>query len=176
MPIVRSRPADYPKQRSLTINWDNWRKGLNTLLNETEIANDELAQAENIVLVGRGSPTKRWGYSKYFLAGSAGAVRGLQGYYSSTGTNELLAITDAGYMTKRSGASYTLITGASWASGYNAQMTQLEDYIYVVNGQRELVRYDGSTLVGFPTLSTPSGVNITQSSGASGTFIYSDRI
>ncbi len=175
MPLFDTR-SSYRPPKEINTNWDNFRKGLNTLLKETEIGPDELSQADNIVLVGKGVPTKRAGFTKYFLSNSTGAVRGFSGFYKSDGTNELVALTDIGTLTKKSGASYTILTGVSWASGYDASMTQLNDTLYIVNGQRELTKYSSPTLVGFATIGIPTGTFATQISGASGTNSYSYRV
>lgn len=167
MPIFNTRPVPYKPKPLQTESWDEFRGGLNSLLNPTEIKQNELSQADNLMLTGLGSPTKRWGTQIYFMAGATGAVRSQGAYYNGS-TNEALAITDWGYLTKKSGASYTMITGASWASGYEAIMTQLDNKVYIVSSQRELIRYAGSTLVGFATIAVPTTSAITNLSGASG--------
>lgn len=176
MPLVDLRSPQYQRSRLEVADWDNFRKGLNTLLKPTEIGPDELAQSDNIVLVGKGVPTKRWGSSLYFLSGATGSVRGLGGFYKSDGTNELLAVTDAGLLTIRNNASYTLRSGVSWASGYNIEMTQLNNLMYIVGGGREVARYSSPTLVGFPTIAIPSSLFATQISGASGSTTKSYRV
>jgi len=176
MPVFNQRVPKYKPGREKAVSWDAFRGGLNTLLRETELKSNELSQADNIMLVGSGVPTRRWGSANYFLAGATGAVRGLKGYYTTDGTNELLAITDWGMLTKKSGASYTLISGASWVSGYDAQMVQLNDKMYIVNGQDTFKKYDGTTISSFATLSVPSNIQITNISGVSGTFTYSWRV
>jgi len=176
MPLLNLRPPRYKTRKPGLADWDNFRKGLNTLLKDTEIGGDELAQADNIVLIGKGVPTKRWGYTLNHMGGATGSVRGLGGYYTSTGDNELLALTDTGFLTIQNSASYTERSGASWASGFDADMVQLDDDMYIVNGQREVVRYSTPTLVGFPTLAQPTSVFATQISGASGLEVYSYRV
>lgn len=176
MPILPTRVKPFKAQKDLKVTWDNFRKGLNTLLKETELDGSELAQADNLMLVGKGVPTRRWGTDLYFLSSATGSVRGLQGLYQSDGTNQLLCLTDQGVLTKQSGASYSIITGASWASGYDASITQLSDNAYIVNGQREMVRYGNPTLYSFPTIAIPTGAFATQISGVSGTNKYSYRI
>lgn len=177
MPIFQTRAPAYKASNPIEFEWDTFRGGLNTLLGENEISKNELTQAENILLIGKGIPTKRWGTALYHQAGNAtGSVRGLKGYYLSTGTVELLALTDDGFLTKKSGASYSTLTGASWASGYDAYMAQLDDSIYIVNGQRELVRYSLPTLVGFPTIGVPTGLGASNLSNATGTNTYSYRV
>lgn len=176
MAELNTRIPVFKPAKDIEISWDNFRKGLNLLLKETEVGGDELVQSDNLVLVGKGVPTKRWGTKNYFTAGATGAVRGLKGLYKADGTNRLLCITDEGFLKYKSGASYTMITGASWASGYDVYMAQLADNMYIVNGQRELVKYSNATLYSFPTISVPSNVFATQVSGVSGTSRYSYRV
>jgi len=176
VPLTNTRIPRFKGGKTSVANWDNFRRGLNTLLKDTEIKADELSESTNIVLVGKGVPTKRWGYSQRYMSGFTGSVRGLIGYYTSSGGNELVSITDHGLLTIQNNASYTERAGASWASGSNVEMAQLDDDVYIVNGQRELVRYSTPTLTGFPTLSQPTSVFATQISGASGVDIRSYRV
>ena len=175
----RQIPA-YRPQREIEFSWDNFRRGLNTLLQPNEIGKDEVVQIENLMLIGKGIPTKRWGTTLYHQGGNVtGSVRGLKGFYKSNSTIELLALTDDGYLTSKSGASYTRLSGVSWASGTSgsqAYMAQLEDSVYVVNGARELVKYSNPTLVGFPTISVPGSLGASNISNASGTTTKSYRV
>ncbi len=167
----------YTPAKLVSVNWNTFIKGLNTILRDNEIDKQELAQAQNLILIGRGIPTKRWGTALYFQAGNAtGSVRGLAGYYKSDGTNELLAITDDGFLTKRNGTSFTRIAGVSWASGNTAEMAQLNDTMYIVNNQRNLVKYSAPTLVGFATIAPPVIISATNLSNASGTTQKAYRI
>lgn len=177
MPNFQIRTPDYKPAKATDINWNTFRKGLNTLLQDTEIDKQELAQAKNIVLVGAGVPTKRWGSRQFFQSGNAtGSVRGLKAFYLSNGTIETIALTDDGYLTKMNGASYSTLTGVSWASGNNAQMAQLDDNLYIVNGQRELARYSSPTLVGFPTIALPVVTGATNISNATGATVKGYRV
>ena len=169
----------YKPTRDIPFDWNTFKRGLNILLQENEIDKEELAQADNVLLIGKGVPTKRWGSSTYFQSGNAtGSVRGLQGYYPSgaSGIPELLALTDDGFLTKRNGASYTRINGVSWASGLNAYMAQLDNKVYIVNGQRELARYSTPTLVGFPTIGLPVVTGATNLSNATGSTVKGYRV
>lgn len=78
MPLFETRGSGYKPRGGIEESWDNFRAGLNTLLRDTEIAKNELAQADNLMLIGKGVPTKRWGYSLYFMSNSTGSVRGLE--------------------------------------------------------------------------------------------------
>jgi hypothetical protein len=176
MAFFNTRQPKVKQPKDIAFDWNDFRKGLNTLFSDSEIDPDELAEADNLILKGKGVPTKRWGTNLYFNSSATGSVRDLRGFYKSDGTRELLAITDEGYLRKLSGTSYASINGASWASGSLVDSTQLDDKIYIVSDSRELVRYSSPTLVGFPTISVPSDVFATQFSGASGLSTYSYRV
>lgn len=176
MPFFYNRAPQHKPGKRAGFNWDNFSGGLNTLFEETEINKNELAQAQNIMLTGKGIPTKRWGTGLYFTSSATGTVRGMSGFYQSDGTNELLAITDEGYLNKQNGSTFTNIAGVSWASGYNIEMAQISDKMYFVGGNREMVRYSNPTLVGFPTIGQPSSVGASQLSGASGAYTHSYRL
>ena len=177
MALFDLREPGYTPPRLVIADWNNFRRGLNILLKDIEIPKDAMAQADNIMLIGQGTPTRRWGLGQYFLANvSPAAVRGIAGYYKSDGNQELLAITDAGTLVVKSGASYITRTGASWASGYDISMAQLNDNMYIVTKSRELVRYSGPTLTSFPTVAKPTGLSASQASGATGPSRYSYRV
>lgn len=173
MPTFSSQPQNYKPSKDIPFVWNTFKSGLNTLEQKNEIGNDQITQAQNMMLVGKGIPTKRWGTGLYFQAGNVtGSVRGLKSFYQVSGAAtvvELLAITDDGFLTKLNGASYTRLTGASWASGNQAYMAQLDNKMYIVNGQRELVRYSLPTLIGFPTIAVPVITGATNLSNATGT-------
>ena len=157
----------------IELNWETFAGGWNALFKPTELRPNELTQSDNLMLVGKGTPTGRWGSVTYNLAGT-GRVRLLDAYYNSlTSTNHFLSITDAGYMVKKSGASYALITGASFASGYNYQSVELGGNTYIASASQNFIKYDGNQLIPYTALSTPTNVSVAQLSAASGFNTYS---
>jgi len=174
--ITSLRQTKYVPPKPLEVSWDGFRGGLNLFLRQTELKGNELAQADNLMLIGLGVPTKRWGSQDYFLAGATGYGRGLVEAKSIADTREILTLTDWGYLTKQNNASYTMITGASWPSGYNMEGTQLNNTIYLVNSQKPFVKYDFTNLVAFDPLTTPTGVAATNISGATGLTTWSWRV
>lgn len=178
------REPTYKPPKTLQLDWNDFKGGLNTLLRQTEIKDNELAQSDNLKLVGKGVPTKRAGSSDYFLTAPSVAtgsqrVRGLKGVKFASGVsgvNELLAVSDWGLLVKKNGASYSIIQGASYASGYNAEMVQVYNNVYITNGFNNLTKYNGASIFGFTQLSKPTGVQVTNLSGVSGTFTRSFRI
>jgi hypothetical protein len=184
VPNFDLKEPPYKPPKTLQLDWKDFKGGLNTLLRQTEIKDNELAQASNLKLVGLGVPTKREGTADYFLtapsvATGAQRVRGLKGVLFSSGAsgiNELLALSDYGILVKKSGASYIEIPGASYASGYNAEMVQIFNNVYITNGINALTKYGGTTISPFVSISRPTGVAATNLSGVSGTFTRSFRV
>lgn len=177
MPLQFYSQVKYKPEKTGTADWDSFRKGLNSFLRETEIDKEELSKATNLMLTGLGVPTKRWGSANYYMTSNATTrVRALGGYFSKAGTYETISMTDSGFLVKKSSASYTIITGASWASGYDTQMAQLNNNLYVVNEDKEFTKYDGSSLTRFTGLSAPTTLTATNLSGVSGTFTYGWRV
>lgn len=175
MPITNLKPPKFIPPKETVIKWNTWRKGLNLLLRENELDGAEMARATNLLLVGSGVPTKRWGSQDYYKAGATGSARFVMPIKDASGNQEVLAITDWGYLTKKNGASYTLVTGASWPSGSTIEGAQLGDRVYLVSASREMTRYDFSSLINFATITTPTNIRVTNLSGASAISARGDK-
>ncbi len=176
MPLRPLQTPSFRPPRDVVVTWNTWRKGLNTLLRENEVDSAEMTQGNNLVLIGSGVPTKRWGTQNFFLAGNSGHGRFVLPIKDSSENIQVLSLTDWGIMVKKNGASYTPLTGASWASGYNVEGTQLGGKVYFVSEGRELVKYDFSTLTSFATLATPAGLTASNFSGMTGLWTWSWRV
>ncbi len=168
MSLFQSAPKKFTPQKDLPLNWDTFNGGLNTFSRPTELKPNELAQADNILMVGVGTPASRWGSTNYALFGS-GRVRMLTGYYnSSTSVNYLIGITDMGYLVKKVNASYSIITGASFPSGYNFEAAALAKNIYITSSPNNFIRFNGTSLLPYTGVSAPTNVSVAQLSSASG--------
>jgi hypothetical protein len=174
--ILKGAPA-FRKRADVTAEWETFRKGLNLLLRPTELGRDELAQSDNVMLTGSGVVTGRWGSANYFVVNNTGSIRGF-GTFKNTGsgTNELIALSDEGFLAKKSGLSSTMLYGQSYPSGSTVRAEQLGGITYFVSEDRPLTSYTGATLTVFATLSAPTGLSATNISGVSGTTTYSWRI
>lgn len=170
-------PPNFKKRPSLESEWNTFKKGLNLLLRPTELGRDELAQADNMILVGSGVPTGRWGTSPYFTVNATGSIGGF-GTYNNTAslTNELIALSDQGYLAKRNDTTSTVITGQSYPSGSIVRSEQLGGLTYFASKNVPLTAYNGTNLAVFATISAPTGLTATNFSGASGTFIWSWKV
>ena len=177
MPVLNTRKPGYTPQTVLETTYKGFPGGLNVYFTDDEIKRSELAQADNCMLVGEGVVTGRWGTQPYFLAGS-GYVRDLNTYNNiQTSTKELLAVTDAGLLVKKSGASYSVITGASFASGAIVSSTQMSNNMYYTSSSTNFSKYNGTNLTTYTGISRPTlsgGVSLI--SGATGTATWSYKI
>lgn len=170
MPISALKPPKFNPPKESVVNWNTWRKGWNSLLRENELDGAEMATATNLILTGSGVPTKRWGSRDYFVSSPSSSgytTRFVMPIKDADDNREVLALTDWGFLVKKSGTSYTMITGASWPSGSNVEGAQLGGKVYLVSSQREMTRYDFSTLVSFATIGIPQNLLATNMSGAS---------
>lgn len=177
MPQLATRPPAYKRKADINVEWNNFRKGLNLLLRPTELGRDELAQADNAMLTGSGVVTGRWGSDNYFSVNATGTIGGFGTFKNTTsGLNEIFALSDQGYLARKDGTGSTVLQGMSYPSGSIIRAEQLGGITYIVNRQRPMAAYTGATLAIFATLSAPTGVRATNFSGASGTNTYSWRI
>lgn len=178
MPILRVNKRKFKPAKVLEQTWNSFRKGLNTLLLDSELSNEQAKEMRNMVLTGKGIATQRPGTGYLYTAGASLANTKVRGLFGSEISNnpELLAVTDAGYLTKKNGGTYTTITGASWVSGYKVRMVQLQDQVYIVQPGRPMARYNGSTLLSYTTITSPTGLTATNLSGVTGSFSYSWRV
>lgn len=167
MPLFSTRTPQYKRSKPATEGWKSFKRGLNLLLRPTELSNEEMAQADNILLKGSGVPTGRWGTNLYFNAGNTGSIRGFATYINE-GANDLMALTDEGYLQKKNNQSSVVVTGASWPSGSTIRSTQLGGKTIIVSENHPLTIYEGTSLEVFATISPPTGLSATNFSGVTG--------
>lgn len=173
--LPKNIPAFKP-QKDAQLDWSSFNGGWNTFKRQTELNANELAQADNMMLVGQGTPTSRWGSTVYNMAGS-GRIRLLDAYYNSlTSVNYLLSVTDSGMFAKKSGASYTIITGASFPSGAVLQSTELGANTFIAAASQNFIKFNGTNLIPYVGLSLPTNVSVAFLSGATGFSTYGWRI
>lgn len=174
MPSLNTSIPAFTPQRIFEANYEGFSGGLNTFFKPTEVRKDELVRSDNCMLIGKGVVTSRWGSEVFFTAGS-GDVKYMDVYNNiQTSTRELLALTDAGYLVKKSGVSYSVIAGASFASGCVASFTQIGNFEYIASSSNNLSRYNGTNIQTYTAISRPTlsgGVSLI--SGATGTAVWS---
>jgi hypothetical protein len=176
MPVLNTRTPSYTPQPKYQSIFNGFPGGLNLYYTPTEIKKTELVQADNCMLIGEGVVTGRWGSQTYFSTGST-TIRMIEKYENlNTSVNELLVVTDTGFLRKKSGISTTVITGASFASGAVVNSTQIGNSQYIVSTSTNFAKYNGTNLVPYVGVSAPASTTVSFVSGATGTATWSYRI
>ena len=157
------------------VEWDSFKGGLNLLLQDVELKDDEYKKGDNLILKGSGILTQRPGTGNYFQAGNS-KVRRLKRYVSKANAYDILALTDSGYLVKKSGASYAIIPGASFVSGTRVTMAQINDNVFITSSTDKFIKYNGTTLIPYIGLSRPTNVQATKTSGTTGAFTWAWRV
>ena len=158
--------------------WSSFKRGLNTLVSANKIRPDELSLANNVVLVGEGSPQRRSGTATYGNNSSGAIHTGLMPYYKSDGTHELIKV-ENGILKKlnTSTSNWDLITGVSFASTAHNRYSMTNDVLYISNGTDALTKYNGTGSQRFTAIATPSGLAVSRGASlASGQSTVSYRI
>jgi hypothetical protein len=154
---------------------ESFRRGLNLTFQDVELGEEEARNTTNLILKGKGILTQRPGTANYFQAGS-GKIRLLRPYYAKSGTREILSVTDSGYLVRKNSDAYTIIPGASYASGTDVSGVQIYNKVYISSISAALRRYDGTTLTPYTGISAPASLVATKASGATGAFTWSWRV
>lgn len=166
------------RKKEISVDVDNFKGGLHTLISPTKIKETELAQADNIILVDEGSPSRRWGTQTYSDDSSGSIVTLFATYKDSTGDEELIKIENGlGKKLNQITGAWSLISGASFTSTQIASHAQLGNTMYISNGVDSLTKYDGSGFTRFTQISAPTGVGIARGASlVSGTTTISYKV
>jgi hypothetical protein len=158
--------------QSITHEFKNYRGGSNLLLDEARVADNEAVVATNLISVMDGLWKPRWG-TDYYGAELPANPDGAAEFVKSDGTTELVCIANGIAQKSTNGSAWTTITGATFTAGIQCYFIQIAGFLYIANGTDTLARYNGSTLVTYSNISTPSGLSGARASGlASGSYNY----
>jgi len=173
-----ARKYELPKRKTklLTSQQDKWIRGLNTLVSNTQIRDDELSSATDIQLVEDGKIQCPRDGQGYFGNSSGSRVTGLFAYYKSDGTRQLLRI-EGTHLQKynTSTSNWDNISGATYTTTLRTEGVVAYDKLYLENGTDNLSYYDGSSISTFTAISAPSAPTVTRT-GSSGSYTYSYKI
>lgn len=162
--------------KPITVNWKKWPKGLNTLVAPTKIRDDELAIANNIILVDEGSPVKRPGTDYWGTDAGGDTTQGMFELYKSNG-DKLIAKIEDGIFRYWNGSSWNIVSNHSFATNVMIDATVLNDTLYLLNGSNPLTKFDGTSLIRYNLVSAPASTWVTRGASlASGQFNYSYRV
>lgn len=156
------------------LSQENFARGVITLIDESKLPKNSLKEANNIMLAEDGMPKPRWGINWYGVAPSASALDGAAFYSTSAEASHLVAVAGGTiYRSVDDGATWDTCTGATLTSGHKVYFEQAATYLYLVNGQDNIVRYDGSTtLQSYTALTTPDAPTLAKTGLGATTYSY----
>lgn len=143
-----------PSRRGTRPVWPNKTvmnpgKGLNNLISETLIADEEASDLLNIQFVESGCVSKRNGHTEVGT-GLSNAPKGLGSYVVSSSAKYLLTIDGTG-LKYLNGTTWTAISGASFTSGLNTTFVQCKGEMYIWNGTEAGAKLTSSLTLTRPT-------------------------
>lgn len=163
-------PPNTKGVRQLTIQLDDFKAGVNKLVEEARLKPNEAVESINLMQVQDGLWSPRWGSDTYG-AELAANPDGAGEYITSSGTRELIAIANGHAYKSIDGGAWTLLSGATFTAGTRTSLLQIAGSLYIFNGVDSMALYDGSALQTFTQISAPTNLAGTRGAGlASGTY------
>lgn len=142
-----------PPRRNKRRSWPNVTvinpgKGLNNLISENLIKDEEASDLSNIMFVESGCVSKRNGHTVVGTGLSTNA-RGLGSYYT-TSSKYLLTVDGTG-LKYLAGSTWTAISGASFTNNLNNVFVQAAGDMYIWNGTDAARKLDSTLTLTAPT-------------------------
>lgn len=163
--VVVIPPRKGVKKRWPAITITNPGRGLNNVISDEYIANEEASSLENIQFRESGCPAKRNGYTTVGT-GLVSNPKGLASYYPTSALHYLLTI-DGTELKYLNGTTWTAISGVSFTADLNTTFVQARGDMYIWNGSQA-----GAKLTSALTLTRPA----TTVSAAFGIFYQGKQI
>lgn len=121
--------------------------GLNTMMNDMQIKDQEASDLLNIEFVENGCPAKRRGTAQVGdVVGTR--ITGISPLYYQSGANivrEILCM-NATTLKKLVNNVWTTVSGVTFTTTLNTNFTQARNALYVHNGTDNMAKYDGTDL------------------------------
>lgn len=173
---MRIYDIKYKEEKPLQSAQDRWIRGLNTLVSNTQIRDEELSEAQDIQLVEDGKVQCPRDGQAYFGNSSGSRVTGLFPYYKSDDTKSLLRSSGTKLQKYNSTTQdWDEVSGYTYTTGLNTEGVMAYDRLYLVNGTDPLTYYDGSTITSFTEIDAPTISSVTRT-GTEGTFTFSYKL
>lgn len=174
---MRNYNIDLKQEKMLVWEQAKWIRGLNKLVSNTQIRDDELSDALNIQLVEDGKVQCPRDGQAYYGNSSGSQVTGLFPFYKSDGTKQLLRFSGTKLQKyNTSTEDWDDVSGYTYTSGADMIGVTAYDRLYLVNGVDPLTYYDGTSITTFTEIDKPTGFGLTRGAGSSGSYTYSYKI
>jgi hypothetical protein len=172
---VNFRPNTSVKELNIALT--SFKKGTNTLLDDTRLAPEMSKESINLILEQDGLWKPRWGTAKYGNAISGeSSILNATSFVKSDGTSELITVggtTGKIFKSTDNGNTWAQVGTTTLSTTATPYFLQIADNLYITNGVDNLLRYDGATLLTYSQLSAPTGVTLTRGAGlTAGSYTY----
>lgn len=172
MPLntAQNLPSKFATPDYLTLG--NFKRGVITLIDKSRLPRDALEQADNIFLVEDGQPSLRPGVDYFGTAPTSAQIDGFDYFDTGTTVHIVCASNGSFYRSTNDGATWTILTGATYTAGTTINFNQYNAYLYITDGTNNIARYEGTTtLATYTTLATPAAPTTTVTGMGAGTAI-----
>jgi hypothetical protein len=155
-----------PARKSVKKTWPsvtitNPGMGLNNVISDEYIQNEEASDLLNIQYVEAGNPAKRNGYQTVG-SGLGTNPKGLASFYPTIAgvrTPYLLTI-DGTALSYLNGSTWTTISGASFTTGKNTTFVQCRDELFIWNGTEAGAKLTSGLVLSRPTTTVSASFGI----------------
>lgn len=162
--------------KGIGVNLEKFDAGRVSLLSESRLPPNAAATSKNLQQYEDGIWGVRWG-NKDYGATHAANVDGAYEYVKTDGTTELISGAGGTLYKSTNGGSLTSISGGTYTAGNQLYFIQIDDKLYITTGQDDILRYGGSSISTYTSLSTPSAPTLNRGAGLSaGNFTYYYKI
>lgn len=174
--VIDDSPKKFPNPDYLTL--DNFKKGCITLIDQSRLPKDALAEADNLFLVEDGQPSLRPGVDWFGSVSPNAAVIDGFDYFDFNGAIHLVMVAGGVvYRSTNDGTTWTACSGATPTTGVVMNMNQNGSFLYLTNSSDNIIRYDGTTtLQTYTALSAPAAPTIVRTGLAASNFTYYYKI
>lgn len=175
--MYNQRVGGSPKSQ----NWkmDGWAKGQNSFAEDNEIREDEFYKGENIEIQGRSSiRMPRRGHRLFVEKAGVSNFNGWGVYKEpNSGANYVIAMWDGHvYKITTGGVISEIDATKTWDDTARMRGILLREWFYFGNGVDYMAKTDGSTVVRWNTISTPTGLSLSHSTGAGANILWTYTI
>lgn len=152
-----------PARKKVPKKWpaviiSNPGKGLNNVISDEYIANEEASSLQDIQFVESGCPAKRNGYTAVGT-GLVANPKGLASYYPNS-TNHYLLTVDGTGLKYLNGSAWTAITGITFTTALNTIFVQARGDMYIWNGTDSGAKLTSSLTLTRPTTTVSAAFGI----------------
>lgn len=181
MVLVTNMEIKIPKStapRPITSDIKSSSGGTVSLIEETRLSPKQTKESINLIQSQDGVWHTRWGRNYYGeeISGETtldAAFEYIKDRGKATEERHILVCGGTGtvYASTDDGDTWGTVTGATMTGGSSYSGLQIDEYFYLTNGVDALTRYDGTNLIQYSGISTPTNLALTRTTLTTGSYM-----